>query len=306
MNKRLFSIVLLFVIAVSMTACTPALRSEPSLAMPAAAPMMPETSAKDTYGSTAPQSESPASGDRIVIKNAELNLVVLDPETAIQAISALAGKYAGFVVDSNSYKRTNDSGQEVTVGNISIRVASERLDQVLAEIKALVEDPKTDIKSENVRGEDVTSQYTDLQSRLRNLEATSKKLTEIMEEAKKTEDVLAVFHELTSINEQIEVIKGQLKYYDESARLSAVSVELTSKAEAKPLSIGSWQPGGVAKSALQALINTIKVIGNVIIWIVLYVLPVLIILAIPIFILYLIFRNRKKKVKPVVESKPKE
>ena len=47
---------------------------------------------------------------------------------------------------------------------------------------------------------------------------------------------------LPTIREQIEVIKGQMKYYEESARLSMVSVELIANEAVQPLTIGGWQP----------------------------------------------------------------
>lgn len=294
--KKILSILMLFVLSLSLVACSPAARSENDYAMPASAPMMPEfaEAPKDTapsVGDSVPQ----GTVERIVIKNATLSIVVKDPAIAITAISDLAEKYSGFVVTSNTYKRKLNSGAEVTAGNIVIRVDARQLDQALEEIKALTDNPATDVENETVKGEDVTSQYTDLQSRLRNLENSARKLDEILEDAKKTEDVLAVYQELISINEQIEVIKGQIQYYDEASRLSSIAVDLTSQEEAAPLSVGGWQPSGVARNAIQALINTFQTIGSLLIWLVLYVLPVLILLAIPVVILILVIRKLSKK-----------
>ena len=47
-----------------------------------------------------------------------------------------------------------------------------------------------------------------------------------MASATKTEDVMNVFNQLTQVREQIEVIKGQIKYYEESAALSAINVQI--------------------------------------------------------------------------------
>jgi len=121
---------------------------------------------------------------------------------------------------------------------------------------------------------------------------------------------------LTQIREQIEVTKGQIKYYEESAAMSAVEITIQSKAAVAPLTIGSWQPAGVARDAIQALINAVKFFANAGIWIVLFFVPVIIILLIPIVILYLIIRaitrrNKAKKlaesqVSPAMEEKKKE
>ena len=70
-----------------------------------------------------------------------------------------------------------------------------------------------------------------------------------MEEATKTEDVLSVFNQLTQVREQIEVIKGQMQYYEQSAALSSISVELYANAAVQPVihrrlaAIGHCQAG---------------------------------------------------------------
>ena len=125
--------------------------------------------------------------------------------------------------------------------SISIRIPSERLNQVLETIKAEATQP---VISENINSQDVTADYVDLSSRLTNLEATEAQLQQIMDEAVKTDDVLAVYSRLTDIRSQIEVIKGQMKYYEESARLSMVSVDLVADEATQPVTIGGWQLKG--------------------------------------------------------------
>jgi len=237
---------------------------------------------------------------RIVIKNASLSIVVDDPSLAMDAISRMAEAMNGFVVSANLYKTYTDSGAEVPRASITVRVPAEKLNDALAQIKAQSTQP---VLSESITSEDVTSQYTDLQSRLTNLEAAEAQLQQIMDSATKTEDVLAVYNQLVSVREQIEVIKGQIKYYDESAALSAISVELIADEAVQPLSIGGWQPVGVAKQALQALISAVKFLINVGIWLVLFVIPLLLMIGTPPallvgLVLYVVRRRKKAKAEP--------
>jgi hypothetical protein len=162
--------------------------------------------------------------------------------------------------------------------------------------------------NENVSSQDVTSEYTDLESRLRNLENTETELTRIMEKGDTTEDIMTAFNQLVSIREQIEVIKGQMKYYSESARLSAVSVELIADAAVQPLTVGGWQPVGVAKEAIQALIDTLKFLGNAAIWLIIFILPVLLVLYFIFFIplrwLWRKIRGKRKAKAPKTPPAP--
>ena len=242
---------------------------------------------------------------RMVIKNASLSIVVEEPGVIMDAITALASELGGFVVSSNLYRIQLDGGLEVPQANITIRVPVEKLDQALEEIKSSADQ----ILNENISGQDVTQEYTDLESRLRNLENAQQQLTEIMEEAYKTEDVLSVYNRLVEVQEQIELIKGQMQYYEQSAALSAISVNIQANEAVQPLKIGNWQPVGVAKKAIQALINTLKVMANIIITLGLYVLPMVLILYFPARWIWKgfkrIFARRKKKKNQKVEPEDK-
>jgi hypothetical protein len=243
--------------------------------------------------------------ERIVLMNADMSIVVPDPVAAMDAIVDMAQKMGGFVVDSNLRQVQLDSGLKVPNANVTVRVPAERLEEVLATI----EDMATEVQSKNVTGQDVTRDYTDLQSRLRNLENAEAQLTEILDNAQNTEDVLDVYNRLTSIREQIEVIKGQIRYYDESAALSAVTVRLTADEAVQPLQIGGWQPAGVAKDAVETLFDALRFFGNAAIWIVIFLLPVLIILAIPVVVLVFVIRalvrsSKAKKAQKATEVEP--
>ncbi|MDX9864406.1 MAG: DUF4349 domain-containing protein [Anaerolineaceae bacterium] len=268
-----------------------------------------DMAAEESAGSIASNTNQ-AAVQRIVIKNAELSIVVDDPAAAMKYIVNLAESQGGFVVNSYLYKTYTANGIEVPAANITVRVPSENLTKSLDNIKALVKDGNTDILNETVSGEDVTREYTDLQSRLRNLENAADQLEKIMDEAYKTEEVLKVYNRLVEVQEEIEVLKGQIKYYDEASRLSSIAVKIQAQESVQPLTIGKWQPKGIARDALQALLNALKFIASALIWIVIYVIPVLAIIFVPIWLVVRFFIRRSKKrkaLKPVQEeTKAKE
>lgn len=245
-----------------------------------------------------------ASVERIVIKNANLSIVVADPPQSIDAIAQMAESMGGFVVNSNLYKVTTSSGLEVPNASITVRVPADQLETALEQIKAMVENPRVDILSEDVSGQDVTSEVTDLESRLRNLQAAEEQLLLIMEEARRSEDVLATFRELTSVREQIEVIQGQIKFYRESASLSAIYVNLQAKEAVEPITIGRWQPGVEAQKAIQALLDGGKFLVNAMIWLVLFAIPILAIIFLPIYFIVRFFHKRAQRKKAVEPSEP--
>lgn len=243
--------------------------------------------------------------ERLVIENADLTIVVKDPEARMEEINDLAKELGGYVVSSNLYQDTS-TGKEVPQANIVIRVPSEKLDEALAKIK----EGAVDVPHENRSGQDVTSQYVDLQAQLKAKEAAEKKLLEILDQATRAEDVLAIYLQVQSVQTEIEQLKGQIKYLEESAALSAISVQLVAEESTQPIEIGPWKPEGAAKAAIQDLIFFFQNFVDFLIRFVLFALPALILIGIPVFLLFLagralIRRSRKsnKKVEQSEEAK---
>lgn len=236
-----------------------------------------------------------AARDRMVVRNADLSIVVKDPETSMDEISKLAEEMGGFVVSSNLYQTYTNTGLPVPEASIIIRVPAEKLNETLEKIKA----DAVEVQSENQSGQDVTSEYVDLESQLKNLEAAEQQLMEIMSKAEKTEDVLNVFNQLTSIRGQIESIKGQMKYYEESAALSAISVRLIAEETIEPVEIGGWKPQGTARDAIQNLIYFWQDFVDFLIVFTLNFLPKLLTIALvfglPIWLIVRAVRNARKR-----------
>jgi hypothetical protein len=252
--------------------------------------------AVDATGKGGAPAGAPAALDRIVIKTANLSMVVKDPSDAAQRIGALATGLNGFVVSSNITEASEDShGNKIMQANLTVRVPSAQLDSVVSQIKAMA----VEVRSANIAGQDVTQQYTDLQSQLRNAEAAEAKLTDIMNAAVKTEDVMSVFNQLIQVRQQVEQLKGQIQYFDESASMSAITVDLIPDALNQPLEVGGWQPQGVAKDALESLLHAFQGLATGAIWIGLYILPLVIVIGLPIYIVLRLVARRLRRTKPV-------
>jgi hypothetical protein len=304
------SLIALFILALVLTACSTQFAATPSPNLVGAAP--PQTKDMPSEGARASNQDEGGQPNtlaslpqpdiqRLVIMNANLGIVVVDPPAALDSITKMAQDMQGFVVSSKLYKVSTASGIKVPEATITIRIPAEKLTNAMDQIKALVKDPKTDITSENVSGQDVTKEYVDLQSQLTNLLQAETQLQKIMDSATKTEDVMMVYNQLVQVRQQIETIKGQMKYYEESARLSAINVTIQAQESVAPLTIGGWQPVGVARNAIQTLLNTLKFIANAMIWIVLFILPVVVVIGLIIWlfvIIVLAIFRRKKKNKP--------
>jgi len=234
--------------------------------------------------------------ERMVIYNAHLEIAVEQPEDVMKEVIKMAEEAGGFVVSSNLYQTYTDSGRVPRV-SLTIRVPAGDLDSIMDAIKAMTPDPKEDVISENVSGQDVTSEYTDLASRLRNLEAAEEALVELMEDARDPEDVLNIFDELVYYRGEIEIVKGRMKYLEESADLSAITIEIVAKQSLQPIKVVGWEPKGTAKRAVEQLIRTAQRIADGAIWLGIYCLPFLVPLGIAAYFLVRFFLKRRREKK---------
>jgi hypothetical protein len=241
---------------------------------PAAEPSMPEILRISIRRRIAPAPATgsgfePAAVERLVIQNADLSIVVINPEAKLDKIAKMAEDMGGFVVSKNVYQTTTGNNLRVPEGNITVRVPAENLDQALEQIKA----DAVEVLNENRSGQDVTREYVDLQSRLKTHEQAAEQLSEILEQKTESEEVIEVFNQLVYHREQIEILKGQINYFEEAATFSAVSVRVTAEETLQPLEIAGWRPAGVARDALQALINFFQGFVKFLIWLVILILP---------------------------------
>ena len=206
---------------------------------------------------------------RLVIQNANLSIVVPDPVSKMEEIGKMASSMGGFVVSQESYQTFTSNNVKVPEGNITIRIPAENLDEALEQIKA----DAVEVQNESRSGEDVTREYIDLKSRRKTHEQAAKQLSEILEGKTESTEVIEVFNQLVFHREQIELLKGQISYFEEAAALSAVSVQITAEETLQPLEIAGWKPVGVARDALQALINFFQSFITFLIWVIILIIP---------------------------------
>ncbi len=155
--------------------------------------------------------------DRMIIRNASMQLVVDDVNVAIAEITSLANTYGGYVVNSNIQQNQNR-----LYGNISIRVLSEHFNDTLAALRAMA----VEVRLESTSGQDVTEEYTDLSATLRNLEAAEEQLLRLLEQAGEVSDILEVQRELVKTRGEIEQTKGRMQYLEQSSDLAFIQVTL--------------------------------------------------------------------------------
>ena len=281
--------------------------ARPASSENAPAPMEQAQSSGGDAVAQAPGSEGVATANRKIIARADLSLVVADTQATVDAISTLMDELGGYVSASNIYRSTWDSSKALE-GSITLRVPAENLETALDRLAEMA----VTVESRSLNREDVTDQYTDVDAQIRNLEATEQELLAMLEEVRErpnstSEDIMAVYRTLTEVRGEIETLRGRKNMWDNLISLSTIEVELTPDSANLPVVEEGWRPSAVAREAQRALVSAVQVLGNIAIWFVMFVLPLVLLALIPltifVWLLRLLFR-RLSKPKPQIVSTP--
>lgn len=250
--------------------------------------------ARDEEAEGDADAEDPAAveGRQLVFRVA-ITLSSDDPDTTAQQVRARAVEAGGFVSDTRLQR--DDLG--LLSGSITIRVPSEHLDALLAEVS----ETAATVVSEERTTEDVTGQLTDIDARLRNLRALEEELLVVLTEAREagdTEDVLDVFDRITQVRGEIETIDGRRAALEELVSLSTVTVNvqpsraLVTQAQSVPEEDRPlpWSPGNQAASAWDNAVAAFQQFVDGIIWVAVYVVPVALVWLSPLLVLLLLGR----------------
>ena len=189
---------------------------------------------------------APPFGDSKIIKSGNLSLLVKNTEQAAQQIDTIRTTLGGQPGNASFHEYSPG----VKTGNITIWVPSDKFDQAMGEIKKLA----LRVENESVNVQDVSAQFVDISSRLKNLKAAEAAYVEIMKRSGKISEVLEVTRALNDTRSQIEQLQGQLDYLTRQVALSSINVYLTQ--EAMPgVVTNEWRPLTILKSAAKEALN---------------------------------------------------
>lgn len=231
----------------------------------------------------------PQTQTRMIIRNANMSLVVRDAADVLQKVTALVDARGGYVADTRQWKE-----REQVRASASLRVPATQLMPLLAAIRGLA----IRVESESVNAQDVSQEYSDLGAQLRNLQATETELRELLktvrERTQKASEVMEIYNEITKVRGEIDRIQGRIQYLSQMTSLSTITLELIPDVLAAPVVEPGWQPVATVKNASRSLINSLKGVVDVLIWVVLYILPLGLIFVFFALIIRAVWRRLRK------------
>ena len=156
--------------------------------------------------------------ERMIAYSVTLELSVKNTEDTKTLLQEQIKSNSGYVVrESDSY--------------ITTRIPSENMDNFVNFAKTLGK-----IENESKTGNDITDQYRDNVLRLDSLKNVRNRYLALLDQAKAVSDILSIEKELERVNSQIEMLEGRIKYAEQSAAYSNITVRFKEKAKPGPVS----------------------------------------------------------------------
>jgi hypothetical protein len=158
----------------------------------------------------------------MIIKNAEVKLLVEKTDTAIDRSMQVVGDVGGYIISSKVWYQAGPDGINYKYATISIGVPVDQFETAMRRLRGVA----LRVLDENASGQDVTNEYVDLQSQLGNLEATRDRIRTFLDNAQTVEESLRINQELTTIEGQIEQVKGRMNFLSNRSAYSTITVNL--------------------------------------------------------------------------------
>jgi anti-sigma factor RsiW len=179
-------------------------------------------------------SNLPTVSGPMIIRTAQLSLITKDFDDARASVESILKRHRGYVADLKTGGATG-SGRTL---NATLRVPADQLDASLIDLKALGR-----VESESQSGQDVTSQYVDLQARLANSRNTEQRLTDLLRNRTgKLSDVLEVEQEVDRVRGEIEQMEAERKNMSNQVSFATLNVAIAEdyKAQLQVVPPSTW------------------------------------------------------------------
>ncbi|HEX5270687.1 MAG TPA: DUF4349 domain-containing protein, partial [Gemmataceae bacterium] len=191
---------------------------------------LPAPPGPDKPGKSAPPVPEPsapeATASRKVIRTGEIEFEVESFDSALATVTKLVtgikGAYVGTV---NSDKLANGKVK----GSIVVRVPPDNLDSLVLDLRKEL-GKGGELKGQRIASQDITKQYTDLESRLKAAKTMEQRLLQIIKEGKgEIKQLLEAEKELGVWRTKIEEFEGEIRYYANQVSLSTLTITLAEK-----------------------------------------------------------------------------
>lgn len=160
---------------------------------------------------------------RKLIRNISMNVETDTYDALISDLQTKITGLGGYIEQSDmSGNSLSSYGHSSTrYASITARIPEDKADSFMAEVES-----SGNVTNKSESTQDVTLQYSDLESRKKSLEIEQDKLWEFLKEAESVDTVITLEQRLSEIRYQLESMESQLRLYDNQVDYSTVHLNI--------------------------------------------------------------------------------
>ncbi len=243
------------------------------------------TQESDSGGSLASMAiESALQSSRKIILTAEISMETKNFNDSITALQQTVENLGGYISGANTY--VYNSTYSLHRAEYTVRIPVENFSAFVTESEEM-----GNVTNANIWQDDVTTKYTDIETRLATLETKKERLLALMEQATEMADIIELESALSDTIYQIESLTGQRNSYDDQIQYSTAYIYIEEVRDLTDIVAPPRTLGERIRQTLQSSWkNFVNFCEDALVFLV-GALPVLIILAVFITILLLILRR---------------
>jgi hypothetical protein len=190
---------------------------------------------------------------RQVIRTGTLEIIATDPLHAAEQLRNLAGRFSGFVVNS----QVTGSDERTRSAQVTIRIPAERFDEARAQVRELA----ISVEQDTIEARDVTREYVNQTATLHNCRAEEAQYLAILKRATEAKDVLEISSKLAEVRGRIEELQADLRFQRNQVEMSLLTTNITATAEARVFGL-RWRPLYKAKLSLREALSGMADYGD--------------------------------------------
>ncbi len=317
MKKILLVVTAALVVLLVLTGCAAGMNNSSSYsggkeyygeaAAPEAPAMEAPTAAEEYYddGYAEPQEagESAGSGinydssilepgvNRKIIYDGTIEARTKNYDEDLKTILTKLKELGGYQQDASESGTRPQSWQDTgRTAYMTLRVPNKNFDVFMNVLKGLGETVST-----SVRGTDISTQYFDIETRLKTLRIREERLQELLKEAKGLEDIIELERELANVSYEIQINQTQLRDYDSLVDFSTVTVYLQEVNEVTSVTPSKQSLGERITSGFYAVVNALADFGEGLLIFLVAGSPILVPLAVGGVIAIVLVKRRKRR-----------
>jgi hypothetical protein len=160
--------------------------------------------------------------NRKIIRSGNISLEVESVQDAVAQIDDLVESLDGYIQEESINRDYRDS----YYGYLTVKVAPKNFKKFFHSAKKIGK-----VLNQSISSKDITKKYFDTEIRLENKKRIKKRLHKLLQtKTAKLKDILAVEEKLSRVTEEIEILKGELRYWDNLMALCTIKIHLREEA----------------------------------------------------------------------------